>query len=153
MEFIMDTVKNSLKYGVASGIVEATQVADKLPLPASKLGQYAKLGAINATSQEIVDWFSSGKSNLLNSDFVGFGDNVFYNALISGAAIETGLAQNLVNTLRGAGLSNDVSMGVANGGIITLTNSLRSSILENYPQYATIVQPIRTAMGGAASLY
>jgi hypothetical protein len=70
-----------------------------LPQPQSDVQKYLQQGLMWSTADSLVDWYTTGQSELTNSDWLGFADKVGFNTVSCYAVDKSGIVNKVYQEL------------------------------------------------------
>lgn len=111
--FTMNLVENAVA-------LSATEMLNLSSLVSTdnKVLRYATSGAVWTLADEGLGYYRSGTNNLLQKNFKGVADDVFYNTVVVAGVSESGIGEKLVSSVNTTlPFDSRVNVAIANGAI------------------------------------
>lgn len=137
---------NGLQNALAYTILKMTGVEKFIPAT-STAGEWAREGVLFTGTENLVDWFVTGQSNLTEMEYYELIDNAFFNTVAVATMDKTGLDQmvyNGVDKLVGNNLSTEMKANLTRGGLISGIKTVSETIDQSVtlPQYIKLLPHI-----------
>ena len=108
---------NVVESSVALGAVELLNLENMFPSE-NKLVQYGVAGSAWTLADNALDFYRTGTNDILQMNTRAVVDDVFYNGVVFGGVVESGLGNKLVDATRDSlPLDSRISVALANGAL------------------------------------
>ena len=125
---LTDVAKNA----VAVAVVEMVDIVNKVPVQRSEATNRLKQGATYTLARDLVDYFTTGQSDVLSMNYRSLIDQTVWNGLVGYGADKTGLTDMADRAIRDVSpLDRYLNDAIVDGGVMKLAMTLREQAILN----------------------